>query len=182
MTRRTKLWLVWGVPAIMIGALLIAWGPREEVGTVCQFCGRGRHQEWRLYIKIHDRVTEGPMTRWVDEICPGHAEHLWAMSYCTKLTVRACLFGRRIIIRGMTADATGGGYPLLVRIWTERGRVGEEKARAWLARYHAVLTTGDSEAAGELTRRVLFKQAPLAAVLGAEADSPIRNTPGVSAP
>ena len=140
-------------------------GPRAHTISGCQICGRTREVDTRWGFIVRDRVTESPLSQWVDVSIPGHTAHVWEMgSYC-----RAWIYigtsDNSLFARGVCADATPQGRAILHSLWRMRPLIGDSNARALLATYHRMVTSNTPAEREELSRRILMDGEPLADVL-----------------
>jgi hypothetical protein len=131
--RRQKAIIVVVAIAFVVALTLFAFGPLEQRSSVCQYCGRGHYETWRLGIKTWDKVVERESSAWVDTIHPDHSQHIWGWTS----TYHRRWFGR---------NSVGcGGIDTVGQLFSVRDKIGDAKARELLARYHEIVHLGMSD-------------------------------------
>lgn len=126
------------VIVLLLAGPCVAWkyGPMQRVGSTCIHCGRWRHREWRVGIKIRDEISETDCSRWVDSLYPSHRCHVWGMG---SVTNRWRWFGGTECGRGREAVAD------IHQVQKLYGKSGKDVGEQLLKEYYAALAVDPSE-------------------------------------
>ncbi len=133
----TKRWLVIfavacaAVTTLFVPYLRRTFGPLTLHESQCLLCHRDRLENWVCGTKVTDSVSTNEYSNWMDALlAPTHA-HLWLQHTGY---YRPHWFG--------STSIACGGVSVIPRIFEQRGKLGEDKARQLAHAWHALIAAG----------------------------------------
>lgn len=104
------------------------FGPRTQHGSQCLICQRMRVEKWVCGEKVKDSISTTEYSDWIDSFEPKDHQHVWLVS---SRTARSGWFGNESI--------ACGGVNVISTIYSQRGVLGEDKARRVTSAFHRLV-------------------------------------------
>lgn len=101
------------------------YGPRAQHDSQCLICQRIRVEKWVSGEKVTDSIRTTEYSDWIDSFEPKDHQHVWLVS---DRTARSAWFGNESI--------ACGGVNVISTIYSQRGVLGENKARRAASAFH----------------------------------------------